>query len=96
VVENTRYEELLARPELHEAADIISLRAVRVEARVLMGLQAFLKPGGWFLLFQSAAKPDAPAVVPPPLLWLGTHPLVESLRSCLVIIEKRAIGQAIR
>ena len=91
-VENARYEELLARPELHEAADVVSLRAVRVEARVLMGLQAFLRPGGRFLLFRSVVKPDAPATVPPPLVWLGTHPLVESLRSCLVIIEKRGVG----
>ena len=71
-------------------------RAVRVEARVLMGLQAFLRPGGWFLLFRSVAKPETPVLVPPPLVWLGTHPLVESLRSRLVIIEKRAVGQTLR
>ena len=35
VVENARYEELLARPELHEALHVVSLRAVRIEARVL-------------------------------------------------------------
>ena len=35
VVENARYEELLARPELHEAQHVVSLRAVRIEARVL-------------------------------------------------------------
>ena len=92
VVENARYEELLARPELHEAADVVSLRAVRVEARALMGLQAFLRPGGRFLLFRSVAKPDMPTTVPPPLVWLGTHPLLGTLRSCLVIIEKRAVG----
>ncbi len=91
-VENTRYEELLSRPELHEAADLVSLRAVRVEARVLMSLQAFLKPGGWFLLFRSVAGLETPPAVPPPLAWVATHPLVENLRSCLVIIEKRAIG----
>ena len=91
-VENARFEELLARPELHEAADVVSLRAVRVEARILMGLQAFLKPGGWFLLFRSAARPDVAAQVPPPLAWVATHPLVESLRSSLVILEKRVVG----
>lgn len=96
VVENTRYEELLARPELHEAADVVSLRAVRVEARVLMSLQAFLRPGGWFLLFRSVSGAEAPPAVPPPLAWLATHPLVESLRSGLVIIEKRAVGRILR
>lgn len=95
-VENARYEELLARPELHEAADVVSLRAVRMEPRVLIGLQAFLRPGGWFLLFRSMAKPETSPLVPPPLVWLATHPLVESLRSCVVVIEKRAVGQAHR
>ena len=32
-VENAGIEELLARPELHETFDVLSLRAVRVEAR---------------------------------------------------------------
>lgn len=91
-VETSRYEELLARPDLHEAADIVTLRAVRAEPRTLMSLQAFLKPGGWFLLFRSATGPDVPANVPPPLVWLATYPLVESLRSRLVIIQKRPVG----
>src|SRR5262249_51742009 len=34
-VETSLYEELLARPELHEAFDVVSLRAVRVETRTL-------------------------------------------------------------
>ena len=34
-VENARFEELLTRPDLHETQDIVSLRAVRTESRVL-------------------------------------------------------------
>ena len=45
-VENTRYEELLTRPELLEASDVLTLRAVRVETRVLLTLQAFVAPRG--------------------------------------------------
>lgn len=93
-VETSRYEELLTRPDLHEAADIVTVRAVRVDPRALMSLQAFLKPGGWFFLFRSATGPDAPATVPPPLVWLATHPLVENLRSRLEIIQKRPVGHA--
>jgi len=95
-VETTRYEELLTRPELHEAIDVVSLRAVRTEPRVLMGLQAFLKPGGWFFLFTSASGPGPQGLIPPPLALLAMHPLVEALRSRLVIIEKQPVGGARR
>lgn len=50
-VENRRFEELLARTELHEAADIVTLRAVRADRRLWSALQTFLRPGGrvfWF------------------------------------------------
>ena len=42
-VETSRYEELLSRPELHEAFGVLSLRAVRVEMRTLVTLQAFVQ-----------------------------------------------------
>jgi len=93
VVETSRYEALLARPELHEAADVVSLRAVRVDPRALMSLQAFLKDRGCFFLFRSVAGSDEP-VVPPPLRWTATYPLVETLQSRLVIVEKGSVGAA--
>lgn len=96
VVETTRYEELLTRPELHEAIDVVSLRAVRAEPRVLLGLQAFLRPGGWFFLFTSASGPGPRASVPPPLAVQAVHPLVEALRSRLVVIEKQPVGGRLR
>lgn len=95
-VENARYEELLARPELHEALDAVTVRAVRVEVRVLMSLQAFLKPGGDLLLFRGPAGPDFPATLTPPLFWQATHTLVDSLKSRLVIVRKAAVGAPAR
>lgn len=86
-VETARYEELLARPELHEAVDVLSLRAVRVEVRTLFTLQAFIKPGGFLFLFRGPGGPDSPEVVPP-LRWAGTFPLVESLQSRLTLLQK--------
>jgi len=56
-VETARYEELLARPDMHEASDIVSLRAVRIEARVLFSLQAFLAPGGIEMRFPWPGRP---------------------------------------
>ena len=88
-VENHRFEELLARPELHESSDALSLRAVRVEARVLTSLQAFVRPGGQILLFRGPSGPDAPGVIVPPLDFRATHPLIESLQSRVTVLTKR-------
>ena len=90
-VEAGRYEELLARPDLHEAHEVLTLRAVRVEARVLRGIQAFVAPGGSLLLFRGGGGADVPADLQPPLTWEGTFPLVEALRSRLVVLRKLRI-----
>jgi 16S rRNA (guanine527-N7)-methyltransferase len=90
-VETARFEELLARPELHEAHHIVSIRAVRTEARVLTSLQAFLSPGGIIMLFRGPSGPQVPASLVPPLAWTATHPLVESLQSRVTILTKRQI-----
>ena len=87
-VVTARYEELLSRPDLHEAHDLLTIRAVRVETRVLMSLQAFVKPKGQIFLFRSTSG-DAPESLTPPLAWQATYPLLESLRSRLVVLEKR-------
>ncbi|MEE8129240.1 MAG: 16S rRNA (guanine(527)-N(7))-methyltransferase RsmG [Vicinamibacterales bacterium] len=94
-VETGRYEALLTRPELHEAHDVLTLRAVRVEARVLRGLQAFIKPGGELLLFRGGGGADVPAELQPPLVWRATYPLVESLRSRLVVLRKLPLGRRV-
>ncbi len=91
-VESARYEELLSNPSLHEAMDAVTLRAVRVEARVLMSLQAFLKPGGRVLWFRGPSGHAAPTGLTPPLEWQGTYPLVEALQSRLVVLRKTGIG----
>ena len=88
LVETSRFEELLSRPELHEAIDIVSVRAVRVEVRTLLTLQAFLRPGGKLFLFRGPGGGEIAESTPPPLTWLATYPLVESLRSRLVILSK--------
>jgi hypothetical protein len=91
-VETARAEELLARPDLHEAADVLTMRAVRIEMRMLHTLQAFLKPGGQLFLFRGPSGPDVPGVIVPPLEFRATHPLVDSLQSRLTVLAKRHIG----
>ncbi len=86
-VETARFEQLLTRPELHEAFDVLSVRAVRIEAKTLLTLQAFLKPGGQIFWFTDANAATAlPAIVP--LSHDATYPLLESLRSALVVLGK--------
>ena len=68
----------------------MTIRAVRVEARVLATLQAFAKPGGQIFLFRGSGHSDPSESVTPPLAWKATYPLIESLRSRLVVLEKRA------
>jgi 16S rRNA (guanine527-N7)-methyltransferase len=90
----SRHEELLSRPDLHEAVDLVTLRAVRVEPRLLSSLQAFVKPGGLLFLFRGSTLTHSSEAFPPPLTWVATFPLVESLRSRLVVVEKRPVGHA--
>ena len=94
-VEPLRYEELLAKPDLHEAVDLVTVRAVRVESGVFMTLQAFLPPGGRLFLFRGGSGPDVPVNLPPPLAWEATKPLVSSLRSRLVVLRKARIGRRV-
>lgn len=91
----SRFEELLTRPQLHEAHDLLTIRAVRVEARVLMSLQAFVRPGGQIFLFRTTAGGAGAASITPPLAWRASYPLLEQASS-LVVLEKREVGHVSR
>jgi len=90
-VETSRFEELLPRAELHEALDLVSIRAVRIETRTLNTLQAFLRPGGKLLLFRGSSKSELEDSPPPPLAWMATYPLVDSLHSKLIVLSKSRV-----
>jgi 16S rRNA (guanine527-N7)-methyltransferase len=92
-VETSRFEELLTRPELHEGLDLVTIRAVRVEPRTLVSLQAFLRPGGQLFLFRGPGGADVAESLTPALAWLATYPLVDAVRSRLVVLQKTAIGR---
>lgn len=86
-VATSRFEELLSKPDLHEAHDLLTLRAVKVEGSTLRGLQALVRPGGQLFLFRSAAGADPKSPLPT-LFRTATFPLIQTLGSRLVIIEK--------
>jgi 16S rRNA (guanine527-N7)-methyltransferase len=90
-VETARFEELLPRPELHEALDLVSVRAVRIETRTLLTLQAFLRPGGKIFLFRGSGTSTVETEPPPPLAWMASYPLVDALHSKLVVLSKTRV-----
>jgi 16S rRNA (guanine527-N7)-methyltransferase len=85
-VETARFEELLSRPDFHETFDLLTLRAVRTEAKTLAGLQAFVRPGGQLFLFGRAAGQGQPPWLVPPVKWREAVPLTPG--SELAILEK--------
>jgi 16S rRNA (guanine527-N7)-methyltransferase len=94
-VVTSRFEELLTKPRLHEAHDLLTIRAVRIEARILMSLQAFVRPSGEIFLFRTSAGASGATAVTPPLVWKASYPLLEQASS-LIVLEKRQIGYANR
>ena len=86
----SRFESLLSNPTLREAHDLLTLRAVRVDGKFLLSLQPFVKSEGRIFLFRgSRGVPDG---LMPPLQWLATFPLIDSLQSKLVVLGKTNSG----
>jgi 16S rRNA (guanine527-N7)-methyltransferase len=87
-VENCRLEELLSKSELHEAADVVTVRAVRPDRKLLTAIQAFLKPGGRLFWFgaESSVRPEFQV----PFTSGHTETLVPALGSQLLILNKNA------
>lgn len=88
-VENRRFEELLARPDLHEAADLVSFRAVRADQRLWTATEGFLQPGGRVLWFGSAqGAPQRPGF---PFTAVSTSILIPATNSQLAVLQKREL-----
>ena len=88
-VESRRFEELLTDASIHECCDVVTIRAVRIQLATLVATQAFLKPSGRIALFRGPGELALPGV---PMLTLESdEPLVETLRSRLVILRKSSL-----
>jgi 16S rRNA (guanine527-N7)-methyltransferase len=60
-VENHNAADLLARPDLRQAADLVTMRAVRADTSVMETVQFVLRPGGRLFWFGAAGCGDAVA-----------------------------------
>jgi 16S rRNA (guanine527-N7)-methyltransferase len=89
-VEAVRFEELLARPSLHDAFDVVTLRAVRVDRKTLTQLQSFVKPGGLVFLFGTAIG-NSPDLTGSELSLVAHHALLRQWGSFLTILRKAAL-----
>jgi 16S rRNA (guanine527-N7)-methyltransferase len=90
-VESRRFEELLARPDLNESVDVVSVRAVRVDRRVLFQLQAFLRPGGQVWLFTTRVRPGDDSFLPE-LRLEANEPLLDEWGSRLCRLRKASFA----
>ncbi|HCV22483.1 MAG: hypothetical protein CL477_04380 [Acidobacteria bacterium] len=88
VVEACRYEELAGRAEWQESADIVTVRAVRLNERMLDDLLSLVRVGGALFLFQAAEGGDAWSNLSSSWRRRGRYPLVDSLGSQLIILDK--------
>ena len=86
-VEAVRFEELLARPALHDAADVVTIRAVRIERKTLVELQSFIRPGGLLFLFTTTLPVHADELTPH-LVCAASHLLLPQWGSHLQVLEK--------
>lgn len=83
-----RYEDALVRPDLQEAHDALSVRAVRIDPAEIGGLARFVRPGGHLLLFRGPGTHEVGEDLPAGLAPEGIHPLVEALASRLLVLRK--------
>jgi 16S rRNA (guanine527-N7)-methyltransferase len=86
-VHAVRFEELLGRPSLHDAVDVVTLRAVRVDRGTLAELQSFIRPEGLLFLF-GTASPVAADFATPHFSVSGSHVLLNQWGSRLEILKK--------
>jgi 16S rRNA (guanine527-N7)-methyltransferase len=86
-VDAVRFEELLARPTLHEAIDVVTLRAVRIDRKMLTELQSFVRPGGSLFLF-GTATPTPADLAAPQFSLSANHVLLSHWGSRLEILRK--------
>jgi 16S rRNA (guanine527-N7)-methyltransferase len=87
-VEVSRFEELLTRVDLHEAADLVTMRAVKADLGFWRGTQALLKPGGRVFLFRTAPPGSAGLEVAPPL-FVASEEHLGGVGNVLTIVTRR-------
>jgi 16S rRNA (guanine527-N7)-methyltransferase len=87
-VESARFEDLLTRHEIYGSLDVVTMRAVRADLKMLASLQQILRPGGQIFFFTRLGS-TAKLLIPPQLEIAGEDVLVTPLQSVLLRLRKR-------
>jgi 16S rRNA (guanine527-N7)-methyltransferase len=87
-VQALRFEELLSKPKLHESADVVTLRAVKVEPKTLVAVRSFLKSRGLIFLFTAGSSTDTSSALQ--LSPFGNHVLLSHLGTRLQVLQRVA------
>jgi 16S rRNA (guanine527-N7)-methyltransferase len=85
-VESVRLEELLVRPMLHQSADVVTVRAVRTDRKLLSSVEPFLKTDGFLFLFGSDSAGSTRIV--PQFVHRSSDSLLRHRGSRLEILQK--------
>jgi len=86
-VETARFEELAARPVFKGTADVMTVRAVRLEDPVIAAVRQVLAPNGQLFLFRNASTSDFSALAPAFCL-VGDDALLDHKASRLVRLQR--------
>lgn len=90
-VENCRYEDLLPRPAIQNSSCLLTIRSLKLSPDVLKQLGSLIRPGGQIFVFASENFSRISKMLEHPFSQQATFPLVESLKSHLVVIGKDSI-----
>jgi 16S rRNA (guanine527-N7)-methyltransferase len=85
VVETERFEVAAAKPAFTNAADLVTVRAVRADGELFQAAGTMLKIGGRLLMFRPAHSPSPD---PPGFRKLATYPLIDTPPSFLTVFER--------
>jgi 16S rRNA (guanine527-N7)-methyltransferase len=88
VVETHLVQELLPRVELHEAADLVTVRAVRMDLALLGPLRSFLRPSGRVLWFGGVKVPSEVAAIASAGLTVELPDLGTTAQSRLTVLSR--------
>jgi len=89
VVESERFEAISRQDRYREGFDLLSVRAVRIDADTLTAIAALLQHDGRAALFRTPGAEDPPPGLPSALQWVGTTALVPSSRSALTLLSRQ-------
>jgi 16S rRNA (guanine527-N7)-methyltransferase len=90
VVEMHLVQELLPRVDLHEAADLVTVRAVRMDLALLGPIQSFLRPAGRVIWFGGLGAPSEAAALASAGLRVGLQDPVSWSQGRITVLVRQS------